>query len=107
VRAKGHGRSLLVSDSVALAGMSAGVYSTPVGGRVELHADGRLSLYGSSALAGATVPLLKCVGRAAAMTGLPLADILEMVTTIPGSFAQSRGRLEPGACADIIRFRWT
>ena len=52
LRAKGVGRSVLVSDSVALAGMPAGSYITPVGGRVELHPDGRLCVFGSELLAG-------------------------------------------------------
>ena len=106
-QAKGLSRSFLVSDTVALAGMPPGLYTAPVGGSVELHPDGRLSLQGSSALAGATVPLAQCIGRATRMTGLPLADVLRMATETPGSFAFGRGTLQPGSRADIIRFRFT
>ncbi|MBS1800712.1 MAG: amidohydrolase family protein [Acidobacteria bacterium] len=107
LRAKGQGRAFLVSDTVALAGMPAGIYTAPVGDRVEMHADGRLSMYNSTTLAGATVPLVQCLGRAVRMTGLSLAKIIEMATTVPGSFTADRGRLEIGARADVIRFAWT
>jgi N-acetylglucosamine-6-phosphate deacetylase len=107
MRAKGLSRSFLVSDSVALAGMPAGHYTTPVGGLVELSQDGKLVLQGSSALAGATIPLAQCIGKAVRMTGFPLSDILRMATEIPGSLVGDRGLLQVGSCADIIRFRWT
>lgn len=106
-QAKGRERSFLVSDTVALAGMPAGLYVTPVGGNVELSSNGRLSLQGSSALAGATVPLAQCIGRAVRMTGRPLGDVLKMATEIPGRFVGGRGFLQAGSRADIIRFRWT
>jgi N-acetylglucosamine-6-phosphate deacetylase len=106
-QAKGRERSFLVSDTVALAGMPAGLYATPVGGNVELSSNGRLSLQGSSALAGATVPLAQCIGRAVRMMGCPLVDVLRMVTEIPGRFVGGRGLLQAGCRADIIRFRWT
>lgn len=107
VNAKGIERSFLVSDTVALAGMPAGLYRTPVGGDVELSADGRLSLRGSTALAGATVPLTQCIGKAVGMTGRSLDEILRMATEIPGRFVGDRGRLQIGGRGDLIRFRWT
>jgi len=107
VRAKGLGRSLLVSDTVALAGMPAGRYTVPVGGRVELSADGRLSMEGTSTLAGAAIPLVHCIGKAVRMTGWSLADVLKMATRNPGRFVGGRGVLQAGARADFIRFHWT
>ena len=107
VRAKGLERSILVSDSVALAGMPPGHYVTPVGGRVELSAAGRLSVEGTSTLAGSAIPLVDCIGRAVRMTGRPLAEVLTLATEHPGRFAGDRGRLCVGARADIMRFRWT
>jgi len=106
VRAKGLDRSILVSDAVALAGMPPGHYDVPIGGRVELSLDGRLSMEGTSTLAGAAVPLITCVGRAVQMTGLPLAEVLAMATRNPGRFAANRGQLLPGERADIFRFHW-
>ena len=106
LRAKGLDRSILVSDLVALAGMPPGRYVTPVGGRVELSATGRLTMEGASTLAGAVLPLMSCVGKAVEMTGLPLARIMSMATENPGRFAGNRGRLLAGSRADITRFRW-
>ena len=107
VRAKGPDRSILVSDTVALAGMPAGTYTTPVGGRVELSADGRLSMEGTSTLAGGAIPLVHCIGRAMRMTGWALVDVLAMATVNPGRFVGDRGRLQVGGRADLIRFHWT
>jgi N-acetylglucosamine-6-phosphate deacetylase len=103
VRAKGVARSVLVSDAVAVAGMPPGVYETPVGGRVELHTSGRLSLAGTDYLAGAVLPLKDGVAQICAMTGISLADALRMATVNPGRFVGGRGVLEVGACADLIR----
>ena len=104
--AKGIHRSVLISDSVALAGMPPGTYTTPVGGRVELRADGRLCLAGSELLAGSTATLAQCIGKLVRMTGLPLGDAIAMATVNPGRFAGGRGQLAAGARADLMRFRW-
>lgn len=104
--AKGLERSVLVSDAVALAGMPAGVYSTPVGGKVEVRSDGRLCVYGSEILAGSTASLAHCIGCATHTTGIPLHDALVMATVNPGRFMGGRGQLRPGARADLVRFAW-
>ena len=104
IRAKGVARSILVSDAVALAGMPPGQYETPVGGRVELNADGRLSLAGTEFLAGAALPLKDGVARAACFAGVSLSESLQMATRNPGRFTGGRGVLRVGAPADLIRF---
>jgi N-acetylglucosamine-6-phosphate deacetylase len=106
LRAKGVERSVLVSDSVALAGMAAGIYKTPVGGRVEARPDGKLCLFGSELLAGSTASLAQCIGHVVRMTAIPLHDALTMATTNPGYFAGGRGQLAPRSRADLVRFRW-
>jgi N-acetylglucosamine-6-phosphate deacetylase len=106
LRAKGFERAILVSDSVALAGMPPGVYDQKIGGKVELTADGRLGTLGTPYLAGAAKPLKDGVAFAADAGRLSLADALALATENPGRFAGFRGRLEVGAFADIIRFRW-
>lgn len=105
LRAKGLTRSILVSDSVALAGMPAGVYNTPVGGQVELRPDGRLCLSSSDLLAGATASLAECVGRLVRITGLPLQEALMMATVNLGRIVGERGQQKAGSRADIMRFR--
>jgi len=104
LRAKGTKRSILVSDAVAVAGMPPGTYDTPVGGRVELHQNGRLSLAGTEFLAGAVLPLKDGVARAMSMTGISLANSLSMATENPGRFVGGIGVLRIGSPADLIRF---
>jgi N-acetylglucosamine-6-phosphate deacetylase len=106
LRAKTVPRSILVSDLVMLAGLPPGEYVTPVGGRVDLHPDGRLNLAGSSYLAGATAALKDAIAYVATNTGLTIGDAMQMATVNPGRFAGARGVLRVGAPADLIRFRW-
>jgi N-acetylglucosamine-6-phosphate deacetylase len=84
--------------------MPPGTYTAPVGGRVELHANGRLSLAGTEFLAGAAVPLKDGVARAMSMMGPSLADSLRMATENPGRFVGGLGRLRIGSPADLVRF---
>jgi N-acetylglucosamine-6-phosphate deacetylase len=104
VRTKGFDRTILVSDAVAVAGMPPGTYTTPVGGRVELHANGRLSLAGTEFLAGAALALKDGVARAMSMMGCSLADSLQMATENPGRFVGGLGVLRVGSPADLVRF---
>lgn len=106
LRVKGLERTVLVSDAVALAGMSPGVYDTPVGGKVELRADGRLCVYGSELLAGSTTTLPECVSNLVRLTGVSLKDALAMATVNPGRFTSRCGTLQMGCRADVVRFRW-
>lgn len=107
LRAKGMERAILVSDMVALAGMPTGIYDQPVGGRVEVTPEGRISVAGTPYLAGASLPLCANVAIASQMAGLPLADALLLATRNPGRFVGGRGLLEVGARADLIRFEWS
>jgi N-acetylglucosamine-6-phosphate deacetylase len=104
IRAKGVARSILVSDTVAVGGLPPGTYTTPIGGQVELEANGRLGLTGSGYLAGATSPLKDGVVHVCFATGLSLADSLSLATVNPGRFTNGRGVIEVGARADLIRF---
>ena len=106
LRAKTVKRSVLVSDLVMLAGLSPGEYVTPVGGKVDLHPDGRLNVAGSGYLAGATAALKDAIAYVTANTGFSLGDAMHMATANPGSFAGARGVLRVGAPADLIRFHW-
>lgn len=105
LRAKGLERAVLVSDTVALGGLPPGLYETPVGGLVELTADGRLGLPGTRFLAGSVVPLKDAVARVA-NTHLSLSDALRLATENPARFVGRTGRVEVGAEADLIQFRW-
>jgi N-acetylglucosamine-6-phosphate deacetylase len=105
LRAKGFDNSMLVSDTVALAGLPAGVYDQPIGGRVELSDDGRVSLAGTPYLAGAGLPLIATIPRAMQMAGFDLATALRLATINPGRLVGRNEGLKKGARADIIRLR--
>ncbi|MGK9230914.1 amidohydrolase family protein [Inquilinus limosus] len=106
LRAKGPDRAVLVSDAAALGGLPPGLYDQPIGGRVELTADGRLGVAGTPFLAGAARPLKQDVALAIEMAGISLADALRLATLNPGRFLGGRGVLAVGAPADLICFRW-
>ncbi|MDO5605371.1 MAG: amidohydrolase family protein [Paracoccus sp. (in: a-proteobacteria)] len=106
LRAKGPQNAVLVSDSVALAGLPAGKYCTPVGGAVEILPSGRVAMAGTSFLAGSGDPLRRCVARAARMTGLPLGECLAMASIRAAAAIGLPGGLVPGARADLILFDW-
>jgi N-acetylglucosamine-6-phosphate deacetylase len=107
LRAKSLRRALLVSDSVALAGAAPGIYDTPVGGKVELAADGRLSLAGSGYLAGSASPLTTGLRNAMVHGGVSLAHAVKLTSTNPArllglSGPPGRGTLRAGAIADVV-----
>jgi N-acetylglucosamine-6-phosphate deacetylase len=104
LRAKGIEHSILVSDTVALAGMPPGVYETPVGGKVELSAEGRAGVAGSSVLAGAVKPLKDGVAWATVSGACSLADAVRMATENPGRFVANRGLFRLTEPADLVRF---
>jgi N-acetylglucosamine-6-phosphate deacetylase len=106
VRAKGVERSILVSDTVSLAGLPAGRYATSIGGSVELTEDGRVGISGTNTLAGAALPLIRGIARLARLPGFSLRDAILAATQNPGRFVGHRGALQVGARADLIQFRW-
>ncbi|WP_326640426.1 amidohydrolase family protein [Nonomuraea fuscirosea] len=103
LRAKGVGRSLLVSDSVAMAGRAPGDYTTPVGGRVTVRRDGRVTLPGGELLAGSGSSLLECLAWAVTRTEVDLGTAVRLAAANPSRLlGLDRGRVEPGAPADLI-----
>jgi N-acetylglucosamine-6-phosphate deacetylase len=106
LRAKGMARSILVSDSVALAGMPPGTYNTFVGGEVELRPDGKLCMPGTEFLAGSTASLVQCIGHVIRAANISLGDAIAMATVNPGQFVGNRGQLALGSRADVVSFRW-
>jgi N-acetylglucosamine-6-phosphate deacetylase len=104
VRAKGVGRSFLVSDAAALAGSAPGEYATAVGGAVTVTASGRLELAATGLLAGSGSSLAECVRWARESTPLAHDELLAMATSVPARLAglADRGVLEVGAAADLL-----
>lgn len=106
LRAKGIERSVLVSDAVAVGGLPPGIYETPVGGRVELTAEGRVGIPGTGTLAGAALPLKNGIANVARLPGFSLRHAVRMATENPGHFVGGRGLLRVGASADLVKFEW-
>ncbi len=104
LRAKGLQRSMLVSDAVALAGFPPDIYDMPVGGRVELKANGRLEVVGTPFLAGAAASLPFGIATAKRMAGLTLTEALRLATINPRA-PFGLPALTAGAPADLLRFR--
>ena len=109
VRAKGYGRSILVSDSVALAGRPPGRYQGPTGMPVELTAQGRLSLAGTTLLAGAVRSLRECLAWAVYGAGLPFSRAVAMASTNPARVFRkglmARRSVRVGNAADLTLLR--
>lgn len=96
IRAKTPGRCVLTSDSAALAGSSPGLYSTPVGGSVEVRADGSLRLPGTDLLAGSGSSLRDCLDWATEHLPVEPEDLLTMATTTPSRLLGLQERLTDG-----------
>lgn len=103
LRAKGRRRRILVSDSVALAGVAPGEYHTPVGGAVTVRSDGRLVLSGSDLLAGSASSLRDCLAWTVQRAGLSLRTATAMTTSVPAALLglADRGDIRPGHWADL------
>jgi N-acetylglucosamine-6-phosphate deacetylase len=103
---KGH-KAIMVSDSVSLAGMPPGNYSTPVGGRVVLTPEGKLHLANNpGTLAGSAQALIQGVSNLYGKGLCGLADAWELASINPAKLmglAQQQG-LQPGAPADMVLF---
>jgi N-acetylglucosamine-6-phosphate deacetylase len=95
VRAKRPERTILVTDAMAAAGcdQSSGRPS-PKGERrftlgdvdCELGPDGRVSLPGTSYLAGSSLTLDRAIANTVRFTGLPIETVIPMASTIPASY---------------------
>lgn len=79
VRAKTPDRVVLISDSVSVAGLSPGRYST-LGTEVELTEDGAVRLAGTPYLSGAALELPQAILNTCAFTGIPLSQAVDMAS---------------------------
>ena len=95
---------MLVSDSVALAGMAAGDYKAAVGGKVTLTPDGKLHLFeNSKTLAGSAMNILQGVNFLLKNQLVDLSEAWQMASTRPKQlFNADFNPFEIGAAADLI-----
>ena len=77
IRAKGVSRSIVVSDSVALAGMPPGDYDLR-GKRLHLDTSGRLGLAGTPYLAGSASTMMQCMNHLASLGILTEAELWQV-----------------------------
>ena len=108
LRAKGLGRSLVVSDTVALGGLPAGKYQSTIGGKVELRTDGFLAIDDGTGnyLAGAALPMTAAIPVLVNQVGLTLGEAVALMTSAPGRIVGGRGALAVGQPADLAAFLW-
>jgi N-acetylglucosamine-6-phosphate deacetylase len=106
LRAKGVARSFLVTDAVMPAGAAPGLYRLGEQ-EVELLADNRVVLPGTSRLAGSSLRMHHGVANLMRLAGLGISDAVAMATVQPARAMQIAGRttgLAAGERGDIIEF---
>jgi N-acetylglucosamine-6-phosphate deacetylase len=107
LRAKGVERSVLVTDAVAPAMCSPGLYELGQVG-VELLDDGRVVLRGGSRLAGSALRMDHAVSNLMRTTGASLTEAVAMATRNAARVGRIGGRLRglhPGDRSDVVQFR--
>jgi len=108
LRAKGIGRSVLVTDAATPAGAAPGRYR--MGNlNVELLAEGRVVLAGQDRLAGSALRMDRGVENLMKLGGVTLADAVRMATVNAARAGRVPGReagLAPGDRADLVQFRF-
>lgn len=107
VRAKGGVEgSVLVSDSVAEAGLPPGHYPGVGGQGVDVLPSGRIQLAGTPYLAGSGAHLAHCVAHAVHCGAATWPEAIDMASTRAAlAVGREPGGLRVGAPADLMRFR--
>lgn len=103
-KAKGVGRTILVSDALDLAGLPPGEYTR--GERTLLLTQNVVKLPKENVLAGAASPISKCIGVVMDFTECSLKNAIQMASTNPAEmFAlNDLGKIELGKRGDLILF---
>ncbi|MEZ4671546.1 MAG: N-acetylglucosamine-6-phosphate deacetylase [Anaerolineae bacterium] len=102
LRAKGHERVMLITDSMEATGLSDGTYD--LGGQTVTVQQG-IARIANGSLAGSTLTMDQAVRNIVSWTDLPLNRVIQMATAVPAAamhLAESKGHLRPGYDADIV-----
>jgi N-acetylglucosamine-6-phosphate deacetylase len=102
VRAKGVGRTILITDAVRAAGLADGDY-TLAGEPITVR--GGICRTATGGLAGSTLTMEAAVRNVMGFTGLSLGEAISMATVAPAEamgWSGHKGVLAPGADADLI-----
>jgi len=104
VRAKGITRTILVTDAMAAAAASAGLFT--LGDlEVEVGEERVVRLPGTPYLAGSALTMDEAVSNCASFAKISLTAAIQMATVNPARlFKGIRGALEPGERADLVLF---
>jgi N-acetylglucosamine-6-phosphate deacetylase len=108
LRAKGLERSVLVTDAVAPAGCSPGLYRMGEV-EVELHPDGSVRLAGGTRLAGSALLMQRAITNVMKTAGITLRDAIALATRNPariGRISYRQRGMNPGDRADLVIFRY-
>lgn len=101
VRAKGTGRTILVTDAIRAAGLRDGEYD--LGGQIVNVRDG-IARTSRGSLAGSTLAMDAALRNVMRFAGLTIQDALKMATTTPAEalgLSSRKGTIQPGADADL------
>ena len=101
VRAKGIGRTILVTDAIRAAGLKDGEYD--LGGQI-VHVQGGIARTSRGSLAGSTLALDAALRNVMRFAGLTIQDALKMATTTPAQalgLSSRKGIIQPGADAEL------
>ena len=104
MRAKTLARCILISDAVALAGMTPGVYQF-AGETVELTDGAKVCLVGTEYLAGSAIELMRGVENSVRFAGISLAAAFALATTQPARLLGMENLHSPES-ANLLLFRW-
>ena len=103
MRAKTLDRCLLVSDSVALAGMKPGIYQFAEKS-VELTADRCVRLVGTEYLAGSAIELARGIENSVRFAGISLEEAVSLATLQPMRLLDVKAHVETKT--NLILFEW-
>ena len=109
LRAKGAARSLLVTDTMELAGMPPGRYVRK-GLEVELTPEGKVVLVGSPYLAGSVATMPQLIAHAVSDAGLSFVEAVRLATVQPELLMQrhtSSWSCQAGQAANLAEVLWS
>ncbi|MBC7000708.1 amidohydrolase family protein [Cytophaga sp. FL35] len=98
--------TILVSDCTKFAGLSAGTYTSHIGGEIELSAEGRLFIKKApEMLAGSAQSLIWCVNKMIKSHLATVNQAIDMASVKPLEVLGKSAGLEKGKLADLVIFQ--
>lgn len=103
-KVKGAGQTILVSDALSFAGLPPGEYEKD--GMTYLLTEDVVKFPSENVLAGAAMPISRCIGNMMQFTSCELREAIQMASTNPARILglDHLGEISPGKRADLILF---